>query len=158
MSSQNQTPSGVTPYASDVPAARATKESSDDDDRRALAENDEVPGDEMHRAVYISVVIAFGLMFLVAWLAFAYGTEIDFNLAMATVLGIIVLALPWLIHATASHHRTERRQKLDEFVDSEVDTATGWMPASHAWIEILLIPAALALAAILIGTVHVVFR
>lgn len=158
MSSQNRTSSEAAPHASDAPATRVKNETRHDDDRPDLTDNDEVPGDEMHRAVYFSVVAAFGLMFLVAWLAFGYGTEVDFNLAMATVLGIIVLALPWLIHATASHHRTEHRQKLDEFVESEVDTATGWIPASHAWIEILIIPAALGLAAILIGIVHVVLR
>jgi hypothetical protein len=44
---------------------------------------------------------------------------------------------------------------MSKFLKSEVDTFTGPMPAKQAWIEIMIIPLALAAAATLIGAAHV---
>jgi Ca2+/Na+ antiporter len=115
---------------------------------------DELPGGEMPRAVYRSVVAAFVWMMLAAWLTFAHGRESNFVLAAASLLILIFLMLPFLIYVTASHHMTAKQETLDHFLHSEVDTATGWLSGRQAWVEIAVIPAALALAATLIGMAY----
>jgi hypothetical protein len=115
-----------------------------------------IPGIEMPRAVYVSVAAAFGLMLAFAWLFFASGTETDFDLAMAGALITVFFALPLLVYVTATHHLAANTRRLEEFLASEVDTATGPLRGSEAWLQVLLIPAALALAAALIGAVHAI--
>jgi hypothetical protein len=50
--------------------------------------------------------------------------------------------------------RSGRWRRLAEFLSSTVDTATGPLPASEAWRQILLVPLAVAAAAVSIGAVH----
>lgn len=118
------------------------------------AKPDELPGGELPRAVYRSVAAAFAWMILTAWIAFGIGREADFALAAASVLIFIFLALPLLIYITASHHTAAKQETLNHFLHSEVDTATGPLPGKDVWIEIAVIPVALALAATLLGIVY----
>ncbi|HML41608.1 MAG: hypothetical protein JNN24_09740 [Hyphomicrobium zavarzinii] len=118
------------------------------------AKPDELPGGELPRAVYRSVAAAFAWMILTAWIAFGIGREADFALAAASVLIFIFLALPLLIYITASHHMAAKQETLNHFLHSEVDTATGPLPGKDVWIEIAVIPVALALAATLLGIVY----
>ena len=115
---------------------------------------DEVPGDELPQAVYRSVVAAFAWMMLMAWIAFGRGMEPDFALGFASLLMIVFLGILLFIQTTARHHMKVRQEPVDEFLTGDVDTATGSMPGRAAWIEIAIIPAALALAATLIGFVY----
>ena len=115
-----------------------------------------IPGVEMPRAVYASVAAAFGLMFAFAWIFFGTGRETDFNLSMAGALMVVFLALPLIIYTTARHHLSWKPLSLNEFLASDVDTATGPMSGAQAWVEMLLIPAALAIAAVLIGAVYAI--
>ena|SRR5438874_10465581 len=113
-----------------------------------------VPGEEFPVAVYLSVVAAFAWILLVSWLAFGAGTEADLGLGIATVLGIVFFALPILMYRTATHRFRGQRQRVDDFLCSPVDTATGKLTGSQAWLQILVIPLALAFAAIAIGAVR----
>ncbi len=115
-----------------------------------------IPGIEMPRAVYASVAAAFGLMFAFAWLFFAFGTETDFILTMASALGTVFFVVPLLVYVTARRHLAANTRHMEEFLASDVDTATGPLRGSQAWLQILLIPAALAVAAALIGAVHAI--
>lgn len=115
---------------------------------------DEIPGGELPRAVYRSIVFAFVWMLLAAWIAFGTAREADFTLAFASLLFFIFLGLPVLISITARHHMTAPRETLEHFLDADVDTATGPLPGRAVWIEIAVIPVALALAATLIGIVY----
>jgi hypothetical protein len=58
------------------------------------------------------------------------------------------------MHHTALRDAAPAPANMAEFLKSQVDTWTGAMPAGEAWLEMLLIPAALALAATLIGFVY----
>ena len=51
-------------------------------------------------------------------------------------------------------HKFDQAQRLDDFLCSPVDTATGKLTGSQAWLQILVIPLALAFAAIAIGAVR----
>jgi hypothetical protein len=118
------------------------------------AKPDELPGGELPRAVYRTVLAAFAWMLAAAWIAFGGSREPDFVLAAASLLFLIFLTLPVLIYVTASHHMTAKPETLRHFLQSEVDTATGPLPGLAVWTEIAVIPVALALAATLIGLVY----
>lgn len=116
---------------------------------------DELPGGEFPLAIYQSVAAAFAWMILMAWIAFGSGREPDFTLAFASLIMIVILALPLLIRVTARHHMHAEQEPLRKFLSTDVDIATGSISGREAWIEVAIIPVALALAATLIGLVYV---
>jgi len=75
---------------------------------------------------------------------------------MVTVLALVFLGIPTIMHHTAATRYRSVPKPIAGFLSSQVDTATGWMPARQAWLEVMLIPLALALAATLIGGVYVI--
>ena len=113
-----------------------------------------LPGDEFPGGVYIGVFAAYCWMIGMAWADFAApgGTELD--LMMVTVLAAVFFAIPFALHHTASRLLVSAHPRMSDFLESQVDTFTGPMPAKEAWIEIMLIPVALAVAATLIGGAH----
>jgi hypothetical protein len=113
-----------------------------------------LPGSEFPTAIYISVAGAFAWMLGAAWLAFGTNMGTDLDLTMVTVLGTVFLSIPVAMHHTAATRYSSDPRRVAGFLSSQVDTATGWMPGGQAWLEILLIPAALAIAATLIGGVY----
>ena len=129
----------------------AKTQGSAQSDQRPLS----LPGDEFPPAVYQSVAIAFGWMMLSAWLAFGGTTGTDLDLAVATVLCAVFLALPIVMHRSASSRLDRSSQSVGQFLVSRVDTWTGLISGPEAWLQVILIPAGLALAATLIGGVFV---
>ena len=115
----------------------------------------ELPGGELPGPVYRSVLLAFAWMLFASWVAFASGGETDLVLTVAVVLFAVFLGLPLLIYTTAAHHTEAKPENPPALPSSSVDTATGPLSGREAWLEIALIPAALALAATLIGAVFI---
>jgi len=113
----------------------------------------EVLGREFPAAVYISVIAAFAWVLLASWLAFGSNADADLDLGIATTLGVIFFALPLIIRRVAATRAATERTKLHTFLFSSVEIATGRLTGAEAWPQILIIPAALALAALLIGAV-----
>ena len=114
-----------------------------------------LPGSEFPIALYVSVAGAFAWMFGFSWLAFGDGGGgVDLDLTMVTVLAIVFLAIPSAMYHTASTRFTSVPKRMAAFLQSPIDTYTGPMPPGQAWLEVLLIPGALALAATLIGAVY----
>jgi hypothetical protein len=114
-----------------------------------------VPGAEFPAFVYMSVLAAFAWILLASWLAFARGADADLALAVAIVLGIVFFALPIIVRRVAVAHSRPEREPAEDFLSAPVETATGPLPGASAWLQVLLIPLALALAATLIGAVSV---
>ena len=114
-----------------------------------------VPGAEFPVAVYVSVFAAFIWVVVAAWIAFANDTDTDLALGMAVVLTVVFFALPVLIRLTANSHANTTGDGKQDFLASPVETATGTLTGASAWLQIVLIPAALALAATLIGATAV---
>jgi len=114
-----------------------------------------LPGSEFPNVIYGSVAAAFVWMILTAWIAFGSGREPDFTLAFASLIILVILALPFLIHVTARHHMDAEQESLRHFLASDVDIATGPISGREAWIEVAIIPVTLALAATLLGIVYV---
>ena len=124
------------------------------DERRSNYEL--VPGDEFPATIYRSIVIAFAWMMVAAWLAFGGTSGTNLDLAVATVLFAVFLALPIIMHRTAANRVGHKPQLAGKrFWSSQVDIATGTLSGREAWLEVLMIPIALALAATLIGGVYV---
>jgi hypothetical protein len=113
-----------------------------------------MPGSEFPSAVYISVVAAFAWMLAAAWVAFGSSTATDLDLAMVTVLGTVFIGIPAAMHHTAATRFRSTPKRMAGFLSTHVDTWTGTMPAGQAYLEMMLIPTALALAATLIGGVY----
>ena len=114
-----------------------------------------VPGAEFPVAVYVSVFIAFAWIVVASWLAFADGDDADLALGFAAVLTIVFFALPVLVRLTAASHSSKTRDARGDFLSSRVETATGSLSGASAWLQVLIIPLALALAATLIGITSV---
>lgn len=109
-----------------------------------------VPGAELPVAVYVSVFVAFAWIVVASLIAFTNGSDADLALGMAVVLTVVFFALPVLVWLTAKSHAHSITQAGD-FLSSPVETATGTLTGASVWLQIVLIPVALALAATLIG-------
>ncbi|MDJ1158996.1 hypothetical protein QNA08_12195 [Chelatococcus sp. SYSU_G07232] len=105
-------------------------------------------GAEMHPAVYGAVVLAFAWLLGVCWLTFRN----DAQSAMAVVISIVYILMYFGTPALMARlgRRGEdapRRRGLAVFLDGRVDTGGGWLTGREALAQIVMIPAALALAA-----------
>jgi hypothetical protein len=117
-----------------------------------------LPGSEMPSALYVLIFAAYAWMLGAAWYAFGRDTGTEFVLAMATVLAAVFFGIPLAMRKTAKPRlskpqRTGTAKRL-RIATAHVETATGSLPAWHAWLEVLLIPFALATAATLIGAAY----
>lgn len=114
-----------------------------------------LPGDEFPPAMYRTVIAAFAWMMLAAWLAFGGTKGTDLDLAVATVLCTVFFAIPILLRRTA-YKRVQRPQVATRSSDTRIDIATGPVSRTEAWLQVILIPVALAVAATLIGGVFAI--
>jgi len=115
-----------------------------------------VPGVEFPAVVYSTIVAAFAAILLASWLVFGTGAEADLGLGIATVLCVVFFALPVILCRTAAARFSARRKALDDFLSAPVETATCTLTGSQVWLQVLIIPLTLAIAAILIGAVCVI--
>jgi len=113
----------------------------------------ERPGTELPSLLYATVALCFFWMLMVAWVVFARDTDIELPLDIILVLFTIIIAILIAIGRTTRSQTAGVR--LSRFLVSDVQTATEVIPGSDAWIQILLIPVALALAASAIGLVFI---
>lgn len=117
-----------------------------------------IPGAELPTFVYVSIAAAFAWIMGASWLAFARGMDADLALGIAVVLAIVFFALPVIVRHVAVADTRNRPKMTDDFLSMPVETATGPLRGSGAWLQILIIPLALALAATLIGAASVLVR
>lgn len=117
-----------------------------------------VPGAELPTFVYVSVVVAFAWIMLAAWLAFAGHMDADLVLGIGVVLAIVFFGVPIIIRRVAVAHARNRPEVKGDFLTAPVDIATGPLTGRSAWLQVVLIPMALALAATLIGGAYLLMR
>jgi len=115
---------------------------------------DHIPGSELPVAVYLSAAASLAWMLFVVWYAFGIAGRIDFDLMFVSLIFLMFLGIPTIIHHVAVRWTHGRNTSLDDFLDHPVQTATGALSPAQAWIQILMIPLSLALAATLIGMVR----
>ena len=115
-----------------------------------------IPGDEFPPVVYRSVGLAFAWMLAAAWLAFGSASGTDLDLALATVLFTVFLGAARLLVLESAVAGLPRNGSegphpaAKQFLSSRVDIATGTLSGREAWLQVILIPAGLALAATII--------
>lgn len=114
-----------------------------------------LPGAEFPVAVYRTVVAGFAWMLLAAWLLFGTTIATDLDLAVITLLFAVFLGIPVVMYRTAASQNRIPRPRWIDFLSSSVDTFTGPLPGWQAWLQVILMPAALALAASVIGGAYV---
>jgi hypothetical protein len=113
------------------------------------------PGAELHPIVYRSLILCIAIMVLASWLSFGWNGETDYLLfIVSTVFGAFIV-VPTLIGLTARRREANLGEtpSVAEFLRSRVETGSGPLTGKQTWIQIIIIPASLALAAILIGAV-----
>jgi hypothetical protein len=111
-------------------------------------------GRELPAGVYLSVIGGYVWLALVSWLAFGKEGDVALALAIASVLILVMLGLPTIAFALAWSRSRSEGEDWYSFFEKKLDTATGPLPARQAWLQILIVPGALALAATLIGIVY----
>jgi hypothetical protein len=111
-------------------------------------------GGEFPKGLYRSVVIAFGAIVAVSWVAFGGSDDSDLTLGFASVLAVVFFALPIVMHSTAAARSGDKPVPLDTFLRSRVEIATGALTGKEAWLQVLIIPLSLAFAAVAIGAVY----
>jgi hypothetical protein len=110
-------------------------------------------GSELPQAVYIVVIAAFAWIVVMAWFAFGHGIEAEWLATVGVLIGIVFFGIPILLwHANRAARRAKRRD-LDEFLHSSFETATGRLRGWDAYIQVLMIPLCLALAATVFGSI-----
>jgi hypothetical protein len=96
---------------------------------------------------------------LVTWLAFAWSRETDFVLVVVILFFAFFLGL-FLLTASLSAKDARwpvRDTNFREFLGSDIRIGNGTLPGREVFIQIALLPVALALAATLIGLAWVMF-
>jgi hypothetical protein len=117
-----------------------------------------IPGAEFPAFVYVSVLAAFAWIVLASWLAFATDMDAALSLGFVVVLGIVLFALPIIMREVAAANARKKHETTGDFLSAPVETATGPLRGSSAWLQVLIIPLALALAATLIGAAFILAR
>lgn len=113
-------------------------------------------GRELPVGVYLAIVGAYAWILLVAWFAFDRGTEAGLNLGIVSVILVLLLGLPAIIFHLAWTRLNATSPDTRNAYWADLDTATGALPPREAWVQILIIPGALAIAAALIGAVYLI--
>jgi hypothetical protein len=101
------------------------------------------------------VLAAFAWVVVASWLAFGRDEGIDLDLTIASALGLVFFALPVILRRMAAARAHASREPQSYFFSSRVDTATGPLTGREVWLQVLLIPLALAFAATAIGIAFV---
>src|SRR5262245_20796735 len=94
-----------------------------------------VRGAEVPSFGYVSVLAAFAWIMLASWLAFARDMDATLALGIAVVLAVVFFALPIVIRQVAVASSRNRPQAMGDFLAAPVETATGPLPGSSAWLQ-----------------------
>lgn len=110
-------------------------------------------GAEFPPVVYRLVMLLFVWFLLAALFAFSHASGLD--LGISVMIFTVMLGLPVVLRHANPLFRRGANASWETFHSSEVDVATGRLSGDEATIQVLLIPAALALAATLISGVYI---
>jgi hypothetical protein len=111
-------------------------------------------GEELHPKVYTSVVLAFAWIVGIAWLDFGFerSTESAWLATVPVVIAIVFFNVPFILrHANGARPRGHKH--MEDFLWSDLETATGRLRGWEAYVQIMTIPLSLALAATLFGLI-----
>ncbi len=112
--------------------------------------------DQLHPSIY-KILAGFAVWLVVsAWIFFSQGGYTELNLAMVSVLVLMIIAIPIAIHHAGGRVLTaDRAGPLRRWISGYFDTIQGRRTSVSASVEILL---PMAAAAIGITAIGIVFR
>lgn len=107
--------------------------------------------DSLPRAAFGITAGAYGLMLLVYWLTFGAEAEGALMVAVSTVYVIMFFGVPWVLARLGEamlrqRHGGHAAPKLDDFLQTGIQTWAGPMSGWSALIQVTLIPVGLAFA------------
>jgi hypothetical protein len=112
-------------------------------------------GVELPAGIYRTILAAYAWMLLVAWLDFSRTVEASWLASVAIIIGIVLFGIPFLLCRTNRALERATQPGLEEFLHSDLETATGRLPGREAYLQIVIIPVCLALAATAFGAIWV---
>jgi hypothetical protein len=135
-------------------ATRETNHHAQVDESAPRSSYGQVPGEELPGAVYMSILLSFAGLLAASWLLFDRGNEIGLDLLIASVLFTAMLGLPVLLGRMVARRTRVDGRRARAQPGTHVDIYTGRLSSGEAWLQILLIPIVMALAAVAIGLVN----
>jgi hypothetical protein len=117
------------------------------------------PRATLPRYVYVSIFAVSAWVLAAMWAAFGGREHTAFLLVIVTffaVLFSVLFSLPAIIGRSGKSETRKQEQGVDEFLVTPVDTATERLSGAQAWLQILILPVSLAIAATLIGIVYLI--
>jgi hypothetical protein len=111
------------------------------------------------RFVYVSILAVSAWMLIAIWAAFGGREHTAFLLVIVTffaVLFSVLFSFPAIVGRARQRKAREQEQGVDEFLATPVDTATERLSGAQAWIQILIVPVSLAIAATMFGIVYLI--
>lgn len=121
-----------------------------------LAMFHDVPGSELPSGIYRLAWIAFAWMVMAAWIGFGREGGTDLDLAFVTIVILVLTALPMLARKTALRHKSDFDPAPTCVDEAELETTSGKLPNGEVYVQVLLIPVALAIAATAFAVVYLV--
>jgi uncharacterized membrane protein len=107
----------------------------------------DIPGSEVPAGIYRLSWFAFVWMLFAAWIVFGRACGVDVDLVVVTIIVAVMSLLPMLVRKTACRHEADFETPSRGADATELETATGKLGNGEAYLQILLIPVALAVAA-----------
>jgi hypothetical protein len=144
------------PLTAPVPP-KAQQRPAEPDQRDSSAEFRRT-GQELPPSVYKSVVVAFAWILAVARMAFGYSTEAAWLATVAIIFGAIFFGIPMVLRRANRMRARAAKRNADNFMWSSVETATGRLPGWEAYLQIIIIPLSLAVAATILGLIWMSVR
>ncbi len=114
----------------------------------------DIPGSEVPRGIYRVALFSFIWMLFAAWVAFGHARGTDVDLVFVTIIVAMISMLPTLVRRTARRHQAEFDIAPSGGDAGEFETATGKLANGEAYLQIVLIPAALAVAATVFSLIY----
>ena len=112
-------------------------------------------GAEIPTTVYKTIVFAYAWIVVMAWIDFGRSTESTWLASIGAILGVVFFGIPIVLRHTNHALAHRRKRHLDAFLESDVEIATGRLQGREAYLQIMIIPLCLAVAATLLGLVWV---
>jgi hypothetical protein len=125
-----------------------------DESGDGLPEQFKLTGAEFPSDVYWLLILCFAWFLLAAVIAFSSHAS-GLDLGMSVLIFTVILGLPVILRWANPMFGREQHRGWKDFHKEPLEIATGRLRGEEAAIQVLLIPAALALAATLISGVYI---
>jgi starvation-inducible DNA-binding protein len=145
-----ETPARPAPSADAPATAEAAAEAPADFLHERAMEND-IGGSGVHPDAVLSVAVGFGVMLAAAWVFFSGGGGL--TLGVASLLFLMFFAIFVGGALTADRPPTGTLRGFSVFLRGRVQVWTGGLSGREAYLQIALLPAALAVAMICLGVI-----